>query len=120
MSSGSQIDKFYKEVIEKQVLWFGEFPDGTTLEFEVSDNKVSFPVWSSKSRILRLKKLAPELLSEIKPRGMVWSDFKEYMIPILHEKGRLVNLNLSGKGLTGFDLPLSSLVNNLEAQLSVS
>jgi len=120
MSVGSQIEKFYQEVSENQYLWFGEFPDGTMLEFDISDNKVSLPIWSSKSRIVRLKKLNPGLLSEIEPRGISWEDFKEYVIPILEEKNRLVNLNLSGKNLTGFDLELSSLIKNLEARASVS
>jgi hypothetical protein len=120
LSVGSQIEKFYKEVSETQTLWFAEFPDGTILEFDVSENQVSFPVWSSKSRILRLKKLAPELLSEVEPNQMSWSEFKESMVPILEKKERLVNLNLAGKNLTGFDLKLSSLVSNLDTQLNVS
>jgi hypothetical protein len=120
VSVGSQIEKFYQEVAENQYLWFGEFPDGLTLELDISANRVSFPVWSSKSRIVRLKKLNPELLSDVEPRGMSWGDFKEHMIPILEEKKRQVNLNLSGKNLTGFDLELSSLITNLEARSSVS
>ncbi|GLX76705.1 hypothetical protein tinsulaeT_00450 [Thalassotalea insulae] len=120
MSVGSQIEKFYKEVSETQILWFAEFPDGTILEFDVSEHQVSFPVWSSRSRILRLKKLAPELLSEVEPIQMSWSEFKESMVPILEKKERLVNLNLSGKDLTGFDLKLSSLISNLDAQINVS
>ncbi|MBA6302674.1 MULTISPECIES: DUF2750 domain-containing protein [unclassified Colwellia] len=120
MSVGSQIEKFYQEVSEKQYLWFGEFPDGTMLEFDVSDNRVSLPVWSSKSRIVRLKKLNSDLLSEIEPREMSWENFKEHMVPILEDKNRLINLNLSGKNLTGFDLEISSLIRNLEARISVS
>lgn len=115
MSVGAQVTKFYEEVSENQYLWFGERQDGSTLEFDVGDNEVSFPVWSSKSRINRLKKMNPDLLSDIEPRGMSWVDFKQHMVPILEEKKRLVNLNLSGKNLTGFDLALSSLIKNVEA-----
>lgn len=120
MSVGAQIEKFYQEASENQYVWFGEIQGGVTLEFDVSDNSVSFPVWSSKSRIVRLKKMNPDLLNEVEPRGMSWVNFKEHLVPILEEKKRLVNLNLSGKNLTGFDLELSSLVKNAEARLGAS
>lgn len=120
MSVGAQIEKFYQEVSENQYLWFGEFSNGTSLEFDVRDNKVSFPVWSSKSRILRLKKLNPEVMDGVEPRGISWEGFKEHVVPILEKKERLVNLNLSGKGLTGFDLELSSLIKNLDARSTAS
>lgn len=120
MSVGAQIDKFYQEATANQYLWFAENPDGTFLEFDVKDNRVSLPLWSSKSRIQRLKKLSPELLAEVEPRGISWEKFKEVVVPILIKKNRLVNLNLSGKNLTGFDLPLEQLIRNFEAISSVS
>ena len=120
MSVGAQIEKFYQEATENQYLWFAEFPGGARLEFDVKDHKVTFPIWSSKSRIMRLKKINPELLSEIRPRGISWQQFRQEMIPILEEKGRLVSLNLSGKNLTGFDLPLEQLIRNFEVITSTS
>ena len=62
MSAGvAQANKFYEEVAATQIVWFGCLPNEILLEFDVSDNKVSLPLWSSKSRIERLKKLNPEL-----------------------------------------------------------
>ncbi|MCB4438606.1 DUF2750 domain-containing protein [Alteromonas sp. McT4-15] len=114
MSIGAQIDKFYSEARENQLLWFAEFPDGIALEFDVADGNVSFPIWSSKSRILRLKKLSPGVLGKVEPRGISWEGFKEHVVPLLESKNRLVSLNLSGKNLRGFDLPLEQLVRNFE------
>ena len=67
-SGGAQANKFYEEVSENRSLWFAENSDGTTLEFDISDGKVSFPLWSSESRIARLKKLSPDLLGEFTPQ----------------------------------------------------
>ncbi|WP_394174061.1 DUF2750 domain-containing protein [Thalassotalea litorea] len=120
MSVGAQIEKFYQEATENDLLWFGEYSDGRALEFDVKGGKVSFPLWSSKSRILRLKKLNPDLLKDIEPKGMSWSDFKKNLLPILQEKDRFVNLNLAGKNLSGFDLPLEQLINNFEKIISAS
>ena len=114
MSIGAPIEKFYSEAIENQYLWFAEFPDGTALEFDVAEGNVSFPIWSSESKILRLKKLSPDILGDAEPRGISWEGFKEHVVPVLTSRNRLVNLNLSGKNLTGFDLPLEQLIRNFE------
>jgi hypothetical protein len=115
LSVGSQIEKFYADLAETKIIWYGELADGTPLEFDVKENRVSFPLWSSKSRIVRLKKLNPELLGGVNPVGIALEDFKQNLLPILLKKGRLVNLNLSGKNLTGFDLELGNVVKNIEA-----
>jgi hypothetical protein len=115
VSVGAQIDKFYQDVSENKCIWYGKSADGTALEFDVKDDKVSFPLWSSKSRIVRLKKLSPELLGGIEPVSISIEEFKKEILPILEEKGRLVNLNLSGKNLTGFDLELDSVIKNIDA-----
>lgn len=44
----------------------------TFLEFAVNDNRVSLPIWSSKSRVQRLKKLNPGLITGVEPRGISW------------------------------------------------
>ena len=114
MSVGAQIDKFYLDVSEKAEIWHGEMPNGDRFEFDVKDGRVSFPVWSSKSRIQRLKKLSPEVLGEVEPKCISLSVFMNDLVPILVNKNRLINLNLSGKNLIGFDLELSRVVSNLE------
>lgn len=120
MSVGAQIDKFYQDVSENKCIWYGKFAGGTSLEFDVEDEKVTFPLWSTKSRILRLKKLNPELLGDVEPIAISIDEFKKDLLPILEKKCRFVNLNLSGKNLTGFDLELSSVVKNIEACLGNS
>lgn len=116
MSAGvAQANRFYEEVAETKVVWFGIYPDEVLLEFDVSDDNVSFPVWSSKSRIERLKKLNPNLLGNVEARGISWDQFKEYFVPILPEDKKVVGVNLSGKNLTGIDIPASLLVKQVEA-----
>jgi len=115
MSSGSsQANKFYEEVSENQRLWFAETENGDALEFDVENDQVSFPLWSSKSRITRLKKLSPELLGEYSPREISWRFFKEVLAPMLIESNRLIGVNLSGQNLTGVDLTVESLIKQIE------
>ncbi|MDO7084405.1 DUF2750 domain-containing protein [Pseudocolwellia sp. AS88] len=116
-SAGAQANKFYEEVSSNKSLWFAENSEGTALEFDVSEDKVSFPLWSSKSRILRLKKLNPELLSEFTPREISWDSFKEVLVPILKNKDRVVGVNLSGKNMSGFDMPTETVIKQVEAFL---
>jgi hypothetical protein len=116
-SAGAQANKFYEEVSSNKSLWFAENSEGTALEFDVNEDKVSFPLWSSKSRILRLKKLNPELLAEFSPREISWESFKDVLVPILKNKDRVVGVNLSGKNMSGFDMPTETVIRQVEAFL---
>lgn len=116
MSAGvAQANKFYEEVAATQIVWFGCLPNEILLEFDVSDNKVSLPLWSSKSRIERLKKLNPELLGDVEAQSVSWAQFKEHFLPILQDDEKVVGINLSGKNLTGIDISASILVTQVEA-----
>ena len=114
-SAGSQAYKFYEDVSEHRAVWFAEREDGTALEFDVADERVSFPLWSSKSRIVRLKKLNPDLLQEFEPREISWVDFKDVLAPILIKKDRLIGVNLSGKNMSGFDMSVDTVIRQVEA-----
>ncbi|QSX39315.1 DUF2750 domain-containing protein [Shewanella cyperi] len=116
VSSGvPQANMFYEEVAETKVVWFGVLPGEILLEFDLKDKKVSFPMWSSKTRIERLKKINPELLGDVEPRSVNWQQFKELFLPILTSEQKVVGVNLSGKNLTGIDMPASLLVKQVEA-----
>ena len=114
-SAGSQAYKFYEDVSEKRTVWFAERADGTALELDLTDNRVSFPLWSSKSRIIRLKKFNPDLLQEFEPREISWTHFKGQLVPILIEKDRLIGVNLSGKNMSGFDMSVDAVIRQVEA-----
>ena len=116
-SVGAQANKFYEEVSSNKSLWFAENSEGTALEFNLSEDKVSFPLWSSKSRVLRLKKLNPELLAGFSPRKTSWESFKDVLVPILNNKDRVVGVNLSGKNMSGFDIPTETVIRQVEAFL---
>lgn len=73
------------------------------------------PLWSSKSRIERLRKLNPELLGDVEAQSVSWTQFKEHFLPILQDYEKAVGINLSGKKLTGIDIPASILVKQIEA-----
>ena len=114
-SAGSQAYKFYEDVSQNRAVWFAERDDGTALEFGVADNRVSFPLWSSESRIVRLKKLNPGLLKEFEPKEISWTHFKEELAPLLIEKDRLIGVNLSGKNMSGFDMTVDTVIRQVEA-----
>lgn len=114
-SAGSQANKFYEEVAENRSLWFAENVERIALEFDVQDNRVSFPLWSSRSRIQRIIKLNPQLLEGYSPTEISWNLFKEQLVPILKEKERLVGVNLSGARLSGFDMPIDFVIRQVEA-----
>lgn len=116
-NAGAQANKFYEEVSRNQALWFAQNENGIALEFDLKDGKVSFPLWSSKSRILKLKKMNPELFESYSPREMSWASFKETLAPILKEKERLVGINLSGQKISGFDMAVDSVIRQVEAFL---
>ncbi|WP_213997871.1 DUF2750 domain-containing protein [Arsukibacterium sp.] len=113
--AGAQANKFYEEVAANKSLWFAENGEATALEFDIRDNKVSFPLWSSKPRVQRTIKLNPELLAGFSPREISWESFKEILVPILKDKERLIGVNLSGPRITGFDMPVDSLIRQVEA-----
>ncbi|WP_416306975.1 hypothetical protein [Neptunicella sp. SCSIO 80796] len=116
MTSGvSQANKFYEEVAETKVVWFGALPGELLLEFDLKENKVSFPVWSSESRIDCLKELNPELMGRVEARSVSWEQFKVHFLPILPPEQKVVGVNLSGKNLSGIDIPVSVLVKQVEA-----
>lgn len=113
-NAGSQAYKFYEEVAKSGTLWFAENAEGTALEFDLGNGKVSFPLWSSESRVKRLRKLNAPLLGNFHPRQMSWSSFKEVLVPILQSKQRVVGVNLSGPNLSGFDISVESVVRQVE------
>lgn len=114
-SAGAQANKFYEEVSSNKSLWFAENSEGTALEFDVREDRVSFPLWSSKSRIMRLKKLNPKLLDEFSPREISWDSFKDVLAPILMNKDRVVGVNLSGKSMSGLDMSAETVIRQVEA-----
>lgn len=114
-SAGAQANKFYEEVSKNRSLWFAENARGTALEFDVRDNLVSFPLWSSRSRIARLRKLNPDLLDDFTAREISWISFKEDLVPILRDKERMIGVNYSGKKLSGFDISIDAVIRQVEA-----
>jgi hypothetical protein len=116
-SAGAQATKFYAEVAQNRSMWFAENERDTALEFDAQDGKVSFPLWASKSRVLRVKKLNPELLQGYTPREISWQHFMDVLAPILKQKQRVIGVNLSGKKISGFDMPVDSVIRQIEAFL---
>lgn len=114
-SAGAQATKFYEEVSRNKSLWFEENEKGIALEFDLADGKVSFPFWSTKSRVVRLQKLNPELLRGYAPREISWQHFVDVLVPILKQKQRLVGVNLSGQKISGFDISVDSVIRQVEA-----
>lgn len=110
-----QANIFYEQVAASRHLWFAEDLHAAALEFDTREGRVTFPLWSTESRILRLKKLNSDLLADYSPRQLSWSDFKGVLVPHLLKGDRLVGVNFSGKNLKGIDLPVEQLIRQVEA-----
>lgn len=115
-NAGAQAHKFYEEVATKRVIWAAKKAStGDYLEFDISDNEVSMPLWSSKSRVQRIIKLNPELLEGMSPFEIKWDDFINDLVPSLKNQGRKIGVNLSGKNMLGFDRDVDGVLRSIES-----
>ena len=100
--SASQAHAFYRDVAKTKTVWTikdaGGYPAPVT-----SSGKRSQPFWSTRSRIERIKKAAPDY-AEFEPVEISWDDFRDNWLTKLEQDGLLVGVNWSGKNVTGYDL----------------
>ncbi len=111
--SASQAHKFYAEVAENKVVW-AALVGKDYLKFDISDERVSLPLWSSKSRVHRIKKLNPEEFGDIEAVQITWETFVSEMAPKLESKNTLIGVNLSGKNLVGYDRDVAGVIRSVE------
>ena len=115
-NAGAQAHKFYEEVAKNRVLWVAkDIERDKFLEFDIANDEVSIPLWSSKSRVQRIIKLNPDLLEGLVPFEIEWDDFLEKYAPKLNEKNRKIGVNLSGKNITGFDRDINGVIQSVES-----
>ena len=115
-NAGAQAHKFYEEVAKNRVLWGAkDIERDKFLEFDIANDEVSIPLWSSKSRVQRIIKLNPDLLEGLVPFEIEWDDFLEKYAPKLNEKNRKIGVNLSGKNITGFDRDINGVIQSVES-----
>lgn len=119
-SHHAQMYIFFTEVSESQALYFARYEDGTLLELECSEGKPLFPVWSSEFRLSRLKKLAPERWADLEVKEISWAEFRNNLVPMLDEAGWKISVNPSGKEITGLEMLVTEVVENIEAGLNSS
>jgi hypothetical protein len=115
--SASQAHKFYEEVANTKVVWIAIL-DGEYLKFDIAENKVSMPVWSSKSRIQRIKKLNVDTYSSLEAKELPWEEFLSTVGEGLKQSGHLIGINLSGKNLTGYDRDIDGVCKSVAAYAS--
>jgi hypothetical protein len=85
------------------------------LEFDIANNEVSMPLWSSKSRVQRIIKLNPDLLDGMSPLEITWDEFLLKHVPRLKKGNRKIGLNLSGKNITGIDRDIDGVIESIES-----
>lgn len=120
-NAGTQAHKFYSEVAEKRVVWAAKDNEANKLlEFDISDNEVSMPLWSSKSRVQKIIKLNPELLAGMSVVEISWDNFINELVPNLKKQGRKIGVNLSGKNLIGFDRDIDGVLGSIASYASDS
>jgi hypothetical protein len=111
--AASQASKFYEEVAKNQIVW-AAMSEGKYLKFNLSDNRVSIPMWSSKSRIERLRKLSPGEFGDLEAVKISWAEFVAKLAPELESEGTLIGVNLSGKDLVGYDRNVAGVINSVQ------
>jgi hypothetical protein len=100
--TASQAHAFYREVAERRVVWTIRDERGYPT-VENSAGKRSQPFWSSRSRIERIQKFAPDY-SGFGAVEIPWDDFRDKWLPFLEKTGCLIGVNWSGRRVAGFDL----------------
>lgn len=100
--SASQAHAFYRDVAKNRVVWTIKDSAGFPAPLTSSGSR-SQPFWSSKSRIARVRKVAPAY-ADFEPVEFSWQEFRDRLLPELEKDGLLVGVNWSGKNVTGYDL----------------
>ncbi len=109
--AAAQANAFYEEVAREGRL-FTFTGDGEFLVFRINDVDV-IPFWSKRSRAVKVQETHPKYRQyEIDETSIL--DFYEKTLPLLKEERISVGVNWSGKKLTGYDVPVSQLKENLD------
>ena len=100
--SASQAHAFYREVAKNRVVWTIRDAGGYPAPMTRTGQRAQ-PFWSSKSRIDRIKKIAPDYAA-FEAEEIPWEEFRDKWLPELQRDGYLVGVNWSGADVTGYDL----------------
>jgi len=120
-NAGAQAYKFYEELALKRVVWAAKHVEEQKfIEFDISNNEVSIPLWSSKSRVKRIISYNPKLFQGVVPFEISWDDFLSLHVPNLKKENRKIGVNLSGKNITGYDRDIAGVIRSVEAYANVS
>ncbi len=115
--SASQAAAFYRDVARTRVVWTikdkGGFPAPKT-----ADGTRAQPFWSSRSRIERVKKVAPAYAGFV-PYEVPWQKFCDHWVPNLTTHGLRVGVNWSGAHVRGYDIEPAQVQRNVEAAIAL-
>lgn len=109
--AAAQASQFYEQVVREGAV-FTFTHEGSLLVFPVGDREV-VPFWSSSARLDKIQREHPKYRKYAR-KEIPLTEFLEKALPAL-ARGRIsVGVNWSGAGLTGYDIPVSDLLRNLE------
>lgn len=110
-AAAANASKFYEQVVSENLVFTLVDGDGY-LVFPVGDTEV-VPFWSSRSRLVAIQKDHPKF-SKWKITEESLSEFMTNSLSLFEEQNIRVGVNWGGQRLTGFDLAVSDLRQNLQ------
>lgn len=113
--SAMQAAAFYSEVAEHRAVWTIRDAHGFPAP-KNSDGLRAQPFWSSQSRANRIVTAVPTY-ADFEVIEIPWHVFEDRWVPGLERDKILVGVNWSGPAATGYDLPASDVLRNVNAVL---
>lgn len=112
-SAASQAWAFYREVAKTRSVWTVRDEGG----YPAPENPEGYraqPFWSSRSRVEKIIRTVPAYAA-FTAEEIEWDKFCRTWAPSLAAEGLRIGVNWSGKRAVGYDLPVQSVVDSVQA-----
>lgn len=119
MSASEQANAFCREVLVSGEVFMIEHETEGVLTFHLAGDQHARPVWSSRSRLVRM------LEGPLAGPGRVivrhaWREFVHHVLPRAERDGVLIGLNWAGPRARGYNLTPAGVLERVETARTVS
>lgn len=114
MALGAQLHSFYAQVAKTRTVWLARHDDGGFVIWNRPDGGRVLPVWSSESRVIRLRRH----LTELQTAEPVSVDLKTFATKWLNDLTRDsigLGVNWEGPTASGGELPAKVVIDSVQA-----